>query len=219
MAHRQPEPAGGAEQGFRGDLRLGEVAGQHHGHVEAPVEQPLLDVHALLLVQVQLQLRIRLRQSLQVVRQEVAHHRVAGGDVHAAADVGVRQRAVQRVVDAAQDRVGVVEEVPAVVGQHHALRRAGEQGGAEQAFQFLDGAGHGRLRDVQVDRRLGNLPDLGRGDEVADLAQGECHGRTPAGIDFSETGISNNKSTQYQHADLTSFPTTSTTNTSEARGR
>ncbi|MCY1285144.1 hypothetical protein D9M69_384580 [compost metagenome] len=216
MSHRQPEPAGGAEQGFRGDFRQRQVAGQHYGHVEAPVEQPLLDVHAFLFVQVQLQLRIGLRQPLQMVRQEVAHHRVAGGDVHAAADMGVRQRAVQCVIHAAQDRIGVVEEVPAVVGEGHSLRRAGEQGGAEQAFQFLDGAGYRRLRDVQVDRRLGNLSDLGGGDEVADLAQGECHGWTPAGIDFSETGLSDNKSTQYQHADLTSV---STTSTSEACGR
>lgn len=160
-------------------IRLGEIAGEQHGDVVATVEEAALDAGALVLEQLQLQFRVPLRQALQVVGEEIAHHGIAGGDLQGAFDPGVRLRAVERVVDAALDRIGVVEEVPAAVGQVHALGRAGEQGDAEHALQFLDRAGHRRLRDVQVDGGLGYLAELGGGDEVANLAEGQGHGEHP----------------------------------------
>ncbi|MNV83527.1 hypothetical protein D3C71_1773400 [compost metagenome] len=108
-----------------------------------------------------------------MVRQEVADHRVAGRHAQQAAGAHVRQRAVQGVVDAAQNHVGAIEKVPPGVGQAHALGRTLEQQGAEHAFQFLDRGGHRRLGNIQMNRRLGDLPDLGGGDEIANLAQGQ----------------------------------------------
>ena len=59
------------------------------------------------------------------------------------------------------------------IGQAHALGRALEQQRAENSLQFLDRGGHRRLGNIQMNRRLGDLSDLGGGDEVADLAQGQ----------------------------------------------
>ena len=59
------------------------------------------------------------------------------------------------------------------LGQAHALGRALEQQHAKHRLQLLDRRGDRRLGNVQVDCRLGNLADLGGGDEIADLAQGQ----------------------------------------------
>lgn len=169
----QPQPALGVEQGFRDDVGVGEVGGEHHRHVETPLQQALLDGAALLLVQLQCHARMPVLQALQVVRQEVADHRVTRRQAQQATGTHVRKRAVQRIVDTAQDDVGTVQEVPAGFGQAHALGRALEQQHAEHRFQLLDGRSDCRLGDVQVDRRLRDLADFSGGNEVADLAQGE----------------------------------------------
>ncbi|MNE72230.1 hypothetical protein D3C80_1681520 [compost metagenome] len=152
---------------------MGEVGREHNRHVETPLQQTLLDGAALLLVQLQGHIRVPVFQALQVVWQEVADHCVACRQAQQAAGAHVRQRAVQCVVNTAQNHVGAVQEVPAGLGQAHALGRALEQQHAKHGFQFLDCRGHRRLGDVQVDGCLGNLADLGGGNEVADLAQGQ----------------------------------------------
>ena len=42
---------------------------------------------------------------------------------------------------------------------------------AGDGFELLDGGSDCRLGNIQVNRRLRNLPDLGGGDEITDLAQ------------------------------------------------
>ncbi len=108
-----------------------------------------------------------------MVRQEVADYRVAGCQAQQAAGAYVRQRAVQRIVDAAQDDVGAVEEVPAGFGQVHALGGALEQQHAEHGLQLFDGRGDRRLGNIEVEGGLGDLADFGSGDKVAHLAQGK----------------------------------------------
>ncbi|MNO98821.1 hypothetical protein D3C76_905790 [compost metagenome] len=110
-----------------------------------------------------------------MVRQEITNHRVARRQAQHATGADVRQRAVQCVIDAAQNHVGPIQEVPPGIGQAHALGRALEQQRTEDALQFLDRRGHRRLGNIQVNRGLGYLPDLGGGDEITDLAQGQGH--------------------------------------------
>ena len=173
MVARQPQPSLGVEQCLRDNVGVGEVGGEHDRHVETSLQQTLLDGAALLLVQLQGHIGVPVFQTLQMVWQEVADHRIACRQAQQAAGAHVRQRAVQRVVNTAQDHVGAVQEVAAGLGQAHALGRALEQHHAKHGFQFLDRRSHRRLRDVQVDGCLGNLADLGGGNEVADLTQGQ----------------------------------------------
>ena len=107
-----------------------------------------------------------------MVRQEITQHGVTGRHPQHAAGAVVRQRAVEGVLHAAHNHIGTVEKMPPGVGEVHALGRAHEQLHAEHGFQLLDRRGHRRLGNIQVNRRLGNLADLGGGDEVANLAQG-----------------------------------------------
>ncbi|MNI72363.1 hypothetical protein D3C73_1283020 [compost metagenome] len=100
---------------------MGEVRREHHGHVESAFKQALLDGFTFLFVDFDGHVRMPVLQTLQVMRQEVANHRVAGGQPQQAAGTHIGQRAVQGVVDAAQNHIGPIQKVPPGIGQAHAL--------------------------------------------------------------------------------------------------
>ena len=73
------------------------------------------------------------------------------------------------------DVAGVLQEAGTLRGERDAARQALEEGDARVLLQLLDRRGDGRLRDVELDRRLAHLPGIRRGDEIADLFEGQRH--------------------------------------------
>ncbi|MNY51816.1 hypothetical protein D3C86_1874380 [compost metagenome] len=86
---------------------------------------------------------------------------------------------MRRLVHLLQDLVGVRQELPPSHRQVHAAWRAQKQIGADDALQFLDGRGHRRLGDREIDRRLRYLAKFRRRDEIAKLAKADRHSASP----------------------------------------
>ena len=60
---------------------------------------------------------------------------------------------IRSAADLGQDAFGIDEAEPSCPGRHHATAVPLEQWSLQFAFEVLNPAGHGRLRDVQVARR------------------------------------------------------------------
>jgi transposase len=67
------------------------------------------------------------------------------------------------------------KEAGTLRGQGHARWHALEQGNSGVVLQLPDRGGDGGLGDVEGDCRLAHLAGIRRGDEIADLLQGERH--------------------------------------------
>jgi hypothetical protein len=63
------------------------------------------------------------------------------------------------------------EKLPSCRGQVHAVRCALEKCRSNDLFEIADGGRDRRLRNGEVDCRLGHFAGFSRGDEVADLFQ------------------------------------------------
>ena len=70
----------------------------------------------------------------------------------------------------------MTEEELTAVGERDAAAGAFEECRAEVVLERLDRLGDRRLGDRELPRRARDRPDLGDGDEVADLAEVEGHG-------------------------------------------
>jgi hypothetical protein len=80
-----------------------------------------------------------------------------------------------------QQRAGVGQQLPAGVGQRHAVAVPGQQRGAEILFQRADLPTERRLRDVQLIGGAAEVQLTGDGDEVPQLAQVQIHGASRSG--------------------------------------
>ena len=80
-----------------------------------------------------------------------------------------------------QQRAGVGQQLPAGVGQRHAVAVPCQQRGAEIVFQRADLPAEHRLRDVQLIGGAAEVQPVGDGDEVAQLAQVQIHGASRSG--------------------------------------
>ncbi|MCY1369219.1 hypothetical protein D9M69_562440 [compost metagenome] len=176
MLGRHPQPALRAEEGFERQLAQHHVRGEHHADVVALRDQALLDGLARHLVHLHRHLRVQLLEALQVVRQEVAQHRVAGRDGERALDVLALVRHAHGFVGRRQHRVGMAQKTAPGLGEFHAVRVPLEELLPHQLLELADGGGDGRLRDVQLQRRMRDAPHLGHRREVLELAKGQGHG-------------------------------------------
>src|ERR1700721_2091331 len=84
-------------------------------------------------------------------------------------------RAAADGVRGGEQRAGVGQQLPAGVGQLHAVAVPCQQRGAEIVFQRADLPAERWLRDVQVIGGAAGVQRGGDGDEVAPLAQVQIH--------------------------------------------
>ena len=70
---------------------------------------------------------------------------------------------------------GMLEKAGAFRRQRYAVGMAREQFYPELGLELLHGSGDRGLGDAELDRRMGDLAGIGRGDEIADLCQRKCH--------------------------------------------
>ena len=83
-----------------------------------------------------------------------------------------------------QQRTGIGQQLPARVGQRHAVAVPGEQRGAEILLERADLPAERRLRDMQLIGGAAEVQLVGHGGEVTQFAQVQIHRASRSGDAF-----------------------------------
>jgi hypothetical protein len=143
--------------------------------VELAAMQPVEQIAGIGADQAQLDLRVRLAEGRdQGNRDDVGHgRRKADGDLTAQGLVGVR-RCRADLLQLGHDTRGVLQDLAALIGRHHAAAMAHEQARAELFLEHAHLTAERRLGDMHAVGRLAEAAKLGDMDKSAKL--GKLHG-------------------------------------------
>jgi hypothetical protein len=111
-------------------------------------------------------------------RQEIAEHGIGGGDTDCAVQiVDAKAWFAQRVLERIEDVPRMLVEAVPLGSERDPVRLAIEQSDRQPVFKQEDSVGDRRLRDEKARRRHRELPGLGGGRKITELAQGHvaCH--------------------------------------------
>ncbi|MCY1332335.1 hypothetical protein D9M69_180250 [compost metagenome] len=149
------------------------VGNDRQPQVESAIGHRRLDALAIHIDQVDLHLRVTALEARQQRRQEVAEHCIRGADTHLALHyMAEEQWFTQGVLQSVEDVPGVLGELVPLGGQRHAIGQALEQADAQALFQLQDRRGNRRLRNMHLERGLGELASIRRRHEVTELTHG-----------------------------------------------
>jgi hypothetical protein len=173
---------------------------QDGGVADAQVGRPFLDgAHDLrrqMLLQVDLDLGVVVDEAAQVFRQELHHGRNAGMDSDMSAHaVGVFAEFTPHLLQAEQDRSGMVQQAFAGRGQVDSPGVPVEQRGVQREFQIGQPLAHGRGCDEFALCRLPDAPELAHSDkqlqrgEVDPAGEGAFGGFQGSGSKSSRTAM------------------------------
>jgi hypothetical protein len=119
---------------------------------------------------------IALIKALQVMRQKIAQDGVRCSNCQCPFHTVLLAWHSQRVIDSAQNGVGVAQKPASCLGQFNPMRLTVKQFLLQQVFEVTDGGGDGRLGNVELNRGLGNATQFGSGSKIPELTYREGHG-------------------------------------------